>query len=108
MDFPFRRTAALLFTAAALAGSMSPAALAAPAGPQEAECRTRVQGSRASAVCFNGNATPDHVQLHVECARWWDPDMDTAPATVDPARHVSLTERCWLEIRHVWVTHSPR
>ncbi|MEV5137345.1 hypothetical protein AB0K71_18410 [Streptomyces syringium] len=107
MRAPIRRTAALLLTAAALAGSLAPMAAAAPAEPQEAECRTRIHGSHATAVCFNGHARPDRVQLHVECARWWDPDMDTAPVTVDPARHASLAQRCWLEIRHAWVTHTP-
>ncbi|MFH8785759.1 hypothetical protein [Streptomyces roseoverticillatus] len=112
MRSPLRRTAALLFAAAALAGSTAPAspvaaaaAPAAPAGPRHAECRTRVHGSHATADCFNGNATTDHVQLHVECVRWWDPDMDTARAAVGPAGHVSLTQRCWLGIRHAWVTH---
>ncbi|MFF4215952.1 hypothetical protein [Streptomyces nondiastaticus] len=120
MRSPLRRTTALLFAAAALAGStapVSPPAAAAPsaapaavpaavpAGTRHAECRTRVHGSHATAHCFNGNATTDHVQLHVECVRWWDPDMDTAPAAVGPAGHVSLAQRCWLGIRHAWVTH---
>ncbi|MEU8552044.1 hypothetical protein AB0C81_34575 [Streptomyces roseoverticillatus] len=120
MRSPLRRTAALLFAAAALAGSTAPASPpaaaapdaapaaapeAAPSGPRHAECRTRVHGSHATAHCFNGNATTDHVQLHVECVRWWDPDMDTARAAVGPAGHVSLTQRCWLGIRHAWVTH---
>ncbi|MBT2384203.1 hypothetical protein [Streptomyces sp. ISL-11] len=111
MRFPFRRTAASLFAAGALAGAMGPAALAAPAGPRQAprqaECRTRVHGSHATADCFNGHSDPDRVQLHIECDRWWDPDMDTAPATVGPARYVSLTQRCWLGIHHAWVTHTP-
>ncbi|MGW2597537.1 hypothetical protein [Streptomyces klenkii] len=124
MRSPLRRTAALLFAATALAGATAPAlpvAAAAPAtapaaaptaspaaaraGARHAECRTRVHGSHATTHCFNGNATTDHVQLHVECVRWWDPDMDTARAAVGPAGHVSLTQRCWLGIRHAWVTH---
>ncbi|MEH6375029.1 hypothetical protein V7793_11960 [Streptomyces sp. KLMMK] len=113
MSFPLRRTAAVLFAAAALAGStapVSPAAAAAPAAPpvpRHAECRTRVHGSHATAHCFNGNAITDSVQLHIECVRWWDPDMDTAQAVVGPAGHVALSQRCWLGIRHAWVTHRP-
>ncbi|GAA0343679.1 hypothetical protein AB0H73_36365 [Streptomyces olivoreticuli] len=109
MNCPLRRTAALLFATAALAGAVCPPASAAP-GPDatlEAECSTRVRGSHATADCFNGNSTIDRVQLHIECVRWWDPDMDTAPVAVTPARHVSLTQRCWLGIRHAWVTHTP-
>ncbi|GAA3069793.1 hypothetical protein FHS39_002099 [Streptomyces olivoverticillatus] len=113
MRSPLLRTAALLLAAAALTAPA--AATAAPRGPGhgrapgpagEAECHTRVQGSHATADCFNGNATPDHVQLHVQCARWWDPAMDSAPAVVGPARHVALAQRCWLEIRNAWVTHD--
>ncbi|MGW1074230.1 hypothetical protein [Streptomyces sp. NPDC002537] len=110
MNAPLRRTAALLFATAALAATACPPVLAAPAPdepPLEAECSTRVQGSHATADCFNGNSTIDRVQLHIECARWWDPDMDTAPVAVTPASHVSLTQRCWLGIRHAWVTHDP-
>lgn len=105
MRTPFRRTAALLCAAAALTVTLGPAARAVPAEPRQAECGTRVHGSHARADCFNGDSTPDRVQLHVECDRWWDPDMDTAPVAVDPARHVSLTQRCWLGIRRAWVTH---
>ncbi|MEU7136973.1 hypothetical protein [Streptomyces sp. NPDC046261] len=112
MRVPVRRTAALLLLAgAALTGappaSAGPGTGAAPEPPREAECHTRVEGSHATAHCFNGNAALDRVQLHLECARWWDPGMDTAPVAVGPARHVSLTQRCWLGIRHAWVTHTP-
>lgn len=110
----FRRTAAVLLAAWAVAGSGAAAAVpVAPhrsvrAGqPLEAECSARIDGSRAVADCFNANATPDRVQLHVQCARWWDPGMDTATVTVEPARHVSLAQRCWLEIRQAWVSHLP-
>ncbi|GHF30391.1 MULTISPECIES: hypothetical protein [Streptomyces] len=114
MASPLRRTAAVLLAVSAVAGSADAAAVpAAPrriarAGqPLEAECSARVDGSRAVADCFNANATPDRVQLHVQCARWWDPGMDTATVTVEPARHVSLAQRCWLEIRQAWVSHLP-
>ncbi|MEU5053655.1 hypothetical protein [Streptomyces sp. NPDC021096] len=107
-----RRAAALLLLASAALSVAPPASAAgsraaAPEPPHEAECHTRVEGSRATAHCFNGNAVLDRVQLHLECARWWDPGMDTAPVAVGPARHVSLSQRCWLGIRHAWVTHTP-
>ncbi|MGI5337174.1 hypothetical protein ACQEVS_07180 [Streptomyces sp. CA-181903] len=99
------RAAALLLMATTLAGPKP--AVAAPAPHQQAECHTRIRNSHATADCYNGNATPDHVQLHLRCAHWWDPAMDTAPATVDPTRHVTLSQRCWLRIREAWVSHSP-
>jgi hypothetical protein len=115
-----RRTTALLFATAALAMGACPTALAAPVpgppdapgahaqdAPLQAECTTRVRGSHATADCFNGNSTIDRVALHIECVRWWDPGMDTAPVAVGPARHVLLAQRCWLGIRHAWVTHAP-
>ncbi|RLV08128.1 hypothetical protein CTZ27_04650 [Streptomyces griseocarneus] len=104
-----RRTTALLFATAALAAVVCPPVRAAPAPgpPLEAECGTRLRGSHVTVDCFNGNSTIDRVQLHIECARWWDPGMDTAPVAVAPARHVTLTQRCWLGIRHAWVTHAP-
>ncbi|WP_372406691.1 hypothetical protein [Streptomyces luteireticuli] len=117
-----RRTTALLLTAAALAGPSAPGPLAAhprgasarpaprpvpPGPPPGAECHTLVRGSHATADCFNGNATPDRVQLHLRCARWWDPAMDTAPVIVGPTRHVTLAQRCWLTVREAWVSHAP-
>ncbi|MBZ4321691.1 hypothetical protein JNW98_20385 [Streptomyces sp. SCA2-4] len=99
------KAAALLLTATTLA---APAAAGTPPAPhQEAECHTRIRGSHATADCYNGNATPDRVQLHLRCAHWWDPAMDTAPAAVDPTRHVTLSQRCWLRIREAWVSHTP-
>ncbi|WPB94033.1 hypothetical protein [Streptomyces malaysiensis] len=73
--------------------------------PREAACSTSVRGSHATTDCFNPNPGVDRVQLHVECARWWDPDMDTRPVEVGPAEHVRLAERCWKEIRKAWVSH---
>lgn len=99
------RAAALLLMATTLA-TPEPAS-AAPTPPAPAECHTRVRNSHATADCYNGNATPDRVQLHLRCAHWWDPAMDTAPATVDPLRHVTLSQRCWLRIREAWVSHAP-
>ena len=72
---------------------------------RKAACNTWVRGSRATASCFNPYPGTDRVQLHVECARWWDPDMDAHPVEVGPAQHVRLAERCWKEIRKAWVSH---
>ncbi|MEV0279884.1 hypothetical protein AB0I22_26315 [Streptomyces sp. NPDC050610] len=71
----------------------------------ETRCRAEIRGSHAAADCFNPNSFADRVQLHIECARWWDPDMDGANTAVGPAQHVSLAGRCWKEIRAAWVTH---
>ena len=74
--------------------------------PFGAECRTGVEGSQAVVWCHNPYPDTDRVRLHVECARWWDVDTDTAPVDAGPARTVRLTGRCWKEIRAVWVTHA--
>ncbi|MGW5689564.1 hypothetical protein ACWEWX_00945 [Streptomyces asiaticus] len=74
-------------------------------GPRQAACSTTVRGSHATANCFNPNPRVDRVQLHVECAHWWDPDMDARPVEVGPAQYVLLAERCWKEIRKAWVSH---
>ena len=78
------------------------------AGPRPfgAACRTAVSGSHAVAYCHNPYVDTDAVQLHIECARWWDVDTDGAPVAVGPAVTVRLTGRCWKEIRAVWVTHG--
>ncbi|MET7983194.1 hypothetical protein [Streptomyces sp. NPDC005281] len=79
-----------------------------PAVPQPfgADCRTTVTGSHAVAYCHNPYVGTDRVALHVECARWWDIDSDSAPVDVGPAMTVRLTGRCWKEIRRVWITHE--
>ncbi|MEW2167430.1 hypothetical protein AB0912_31175 [Streptomyces sp. NPDC007084] len=74
--------------------------------PFGADCRTTVTGSHVVAYCHNPYVDPDSVRLHVECARWWDIDTDSAPAEVAPAGTVRLTGRCWKEIRAVWITHG--
>ncbi|PHQ48741.1 hypothetical protein BLA24_28790 [Streptomyces cinnamoneus] len=94
----------LLTAAAVLTAAATPRA---PDPRREAECHTRVRGSHVTASCYNGNATTDRVQLHVTCARWWDPAMDTAVVDVGPARRADLAQRCWLEVRDAWVTHDP-
>ncbi|MET8676179.1 hypothetical protein ABZW18_00895 [Streptomyces sp. NPDC004647] len=71
-----------------------------------AECRTRVEGSSVTASCHNPFPDSDMVQLHIECNRWWDPDVDTAPVEAGPARTVELTGRCWMGVGKTWVTHS--
>lgn len=73
----------------------------------EADCRTVVAGSRATAFCHNPYPVTDRVRLHIECARWWDVDVDSAPVKLGPAGYVQLTDRCWKEIRTVWVSHQP-
>lgn len=73
----------------------------------EADCRTVVDGSRATAFCHNPYPATDRVRLHIECARWWDVDVDGAPVEVGPAGYAQLTDRCWKEIRAVWVSHQP-
>ncbi|WP_243869764.1 hypothetical protein [Streptomyces liangshanensis] len=72
-----------------------------------ATCRTRVEGSRATASCHNPYPVTDRVRLHVECARWWDVDADSAPVELHPAGYVQLSDRCWKEVRSVWVSHDP-
>lgn len=74
------------------------------AGPS---CRVVAQGSVVTAHCRNPDPSTDRVRLHVECARWWDVDSDSAPVDVDPADFAQVTGRCWKEIRSAWVTHAP-
>ncbi|MGW6455804.1 hypothetical protein ACWF94_07720 [Streptomyces sp. NPDC055078] len=73
----------------------------------EADCRTVVDGSHATAYCHNPYPVSDRVRLHIECERWWDIDVDSAPAVIDPAGYLELTDRCWKEIGTVWVSHQP-
>ncbi|MCM2391566.1 hypothetical protein [Streptomyces albipurpureus] len=73
----------------------------------KAYCHTVIDGSRATAYCNNPYPGGDRVRLHIECERWWDLDVDSAPARIDPAGYVELTGRCWKEIRAVWVSHQP-
>ncbi|MEU3250251.1 hypothetical protein [Streptomyces sp. NPDC006997] len=74
--------------------------------PFGAECRTRIHGSHVVAHCHNPYVDTDRVRLHVECARWWDLDTDSAPADAGPATTVRITGRCWKEVRAVWVSHQ--
>ncbi|MEU3411042.1 MULTISPECIES: hypothetical protein [unclassified Streptomyces] len=71
-----------------------------------ASCRTAVRGSQVVAYCHNPYADIDRVRLHIECARWWDVDTDSAPADAWPALTVRLTGRCWKEVRSVWISHQ--
>ncbi|MCL3993320.1 hypothetical protein [Streptomyces lavenduligriseus] len=71
-----------------------------------ASCRTSVHGSQVVAYCHNPYVDIDRVRLHIECARWWDIDTDSAPADAWPAMTVRLTGRCWKEIRSVWISHQ--
>ncbi|MCG7206133.1 MULTISPECIES: hypothetical protein [Streptomyces] len=78
-----------------------------PPAPQlfGASCRTTVQGSRVVAYCHNPYVATDRVQLHIECAEWWDIDTDGAPADAGPASTVRLSGRCWKDVRAVWISH---
>ena len=71
-----------------------------------AACHSTVTGSQVVGYCFNPHAAVDHVRLHIECARWWDIDSDSAAVETAPARTVRLTGRCWKEVRSVWFSHQ--
>lgn len=115
------RTRSLLAASTAVAGLLVPGALyaaghvgAAGSGappapdpePSGAECRTSLQGSRVVAYCHNPYPSTDRVQLHTDCARWWDVDADSTPVDVGPGRTVRLDGRCWKEVGSAWVTHA--
>ncbi|MFJ3906690.1 hypothetical protein [Streptomyces sp. NPDC090025] len=72
-----------------------------------ASCRTLVQGSTVTAHCQNPYPRTDRIRLHVECARWWDVDTDSAAVEVGPADYAQVTGRCWKEVRSAWLTHEP-
>ncbi|UUU21013.1 hypothetical protein [Streptomyces sp. DSM 40750] len=74
--------------------------------PFGAACRSTVIGSQVIAHCFNPYVAVDRVRLHIECARWWDIDSDSAAVETEPARTVRLTGRCWKEVRSVWFSHQ--
>lgn len=74
--------------------------------PFGASCRTAIEGSSVTAFCHNPYPATDRLQLHVECARWWDVDSDSAPVEAGPAGYVRLTGRCWKEIASAWVSHA--
>jgi hypothetical protein len=71
-----------------------------------AACRTALHGSHVVAYCHNPYVDTDRVRLHIECARWWDIDTDSAPVDTGPAMTVRLTGRCWKEVRSVWISHQ--
>ncbi|MYZ39767.1 MULTISPECIES: hypothetical protein [unclassified Streptomyces] len=79
-----------------------------PARPDRfgATCRTKIEGSRATASCHNPYPETDRLRLHVECERWWDIDADSEAVEIAAARYAELAERCWMEIRQVWITHE--
>lgn len=103
-----RRAVALAATAVLLAGlAVSAQAYAAERDAYVASCRTSVEGSRVTAYCHNPYPGTDRVQLHVECARWWDIDSDSAPVDVGPTAYAELTQRCWKEVDDAWISHQP-
>lgn len=71
-----------------------------------AACRTAVTGSHVIAYCHNPYVDTDRVRLHIECARWWDIDTDSAPVDAGPALTVRLTGRCWKEVGSAWISHQ--
>ncbi|WP_344530300.1 hypothetical protein [Streptomyces albiaxialis] len=106
------RMACAVLGALVVAGLLSPftAAEAEPtAGPgvgpaPRPACRTDVDGSAARVACRNGTGRTARVQLHIECRRWWDIDVDGDPVTLAPGRSVRLADRCWAEVREAWVS----
>ncbi|MER6914965.1 hypothetical protein ABT354_25090 [Streptomyces sp. NPDC000594] len=103
-----RRSAPALAVATVLWWGAPQALSQEPAPPEyRADCWTEVEGSRATAHCLNPYPVIDRVRLHIECERWWDIDTDGAAAEILPAGRVTLTDRCWKEIRAVWVSHHP-
>ena len=88
-----------------VASTAAPAAGRSPAA--DTQCYIRIQGSAATATCHNPDPDQVRMRLHIRCARWWDPSVDSAPSTVGPAQTVVLTDRCWKEIGAVWVTLAP-
>ncbi|MER7831220.1 hypothetical protein [Streptomyces sp. NPDC095602] len=105
---PLLAAAALLAGHAALTGpAAADARDTAPVGHTGASCRTEVEGSAVTAYCHNPYPRTDRVRLHVECARWWDVDADSAPVEVPPTAYVELGERCWKEVRAAWISHDP-
>ncbi|MFE1579554.1 hypothetical protein [Streptomyces fradiae] len=93
--------------AVAAPARVAPAVIAAGEEHAEATCRTVTEGSRVTAYCHNPYPRTDRVSLHVECARWWDVDADSAPVEVPPTAYVELTERCWKEVAAAWISHDP-
>ncbi|WP_258565286.1 hypothetical protein [Streptomyces sp. WELS2] len=78
----------------------------APVAVLQRRVGTAVRGSQVVAYCHNPYVDIDRVRLHIECARWWDIDTDSAPADAWPAMTVRLTGRCWKEVRSVWISHQ--
>ncbi|WP_405847161.1 hypothetical protein OG211_06340 [Streptomyces niveus] len=74
--------------------------------PFGASCRTTAEGSLVTAFCHNPYPETDRVQLHIECARWWDVDSDSAAAEAGPAGYARLSGRCWKEVESAWVSHE--
>ncbi|MEV6649493.1 hypothetical protein [Streptomyces sp. NPDC051219] len=100
-------TGAHVLTTAKAGGAAPPSGRTPEPERFGAECRTMIDGSRVSAFCHNPYPETDLVRLHVECDRWWDIDGDSAPVVIGPAGYAELSDRCWKEIRAVWISHQP-
>ncbi|MFE9406269.1 hypothetical protein ACFYNY_31690 [Streptomyces sp. NPDC006530] len=113
-----RRALALLLLALATAAGLAvPSVVRAATAPDApppvarpepfgADCRPSVRGSHVITYCHNPYPGADRVRLHTDCAMWWDLDADAAPVEVGPGQTVRLTDRCWKDVRAVWVTHE--
>jgi hypothetical protein len=102
-----RRVVGSAVVAGAVAGLVATAAQGVSADEGTGTTCHLAQGAASAvATCHNPDPTTGHVQLHVACARWWDPPTDSATVTVDPAQWVTVSGRCWKEIRTAWVTVS--
>ncbi|MFB7742696.1 MULTISPECIES: hypothetical protein [unclassified Streptomyces] len=113
-----RRALALLFVLLlAAAGFAAPSVVRAATAPEAppaasapepfgAACHTSVHGSQVTAYCHNPYPDTDLVRLHTDCANWWDLDADAAAVGVGPGQTVRLTDRCWKDVRAVWVSHQ--
>ncbi|MFG3255464.1 hypothetical protein [Streptomyces sp. NPDC048172] len=99
--------------ACAVLGALLVTGLLSPFTDAEAEtttttarpaCRAEIDGSTGRVACRNETGRTARVQLHIECRRWWDIDVDGEPVTLAPGKSVRLADRCWAEVRKAWVS----
>ena len=97
-------TACAVLVALLTTGFLSPFTTAEAGPAVHPVCRTEVHGSTVSAACRNGTSRAARVQLHIECRRWWDIDVDAEPVALARGRSVRLADRCWAEVSEAWVS----